>query len=284
LRKSITIIAIAAVVTAAAGVGVCMYFLRGGPVRAINTTQLSIGEKYLAELNYEKATAAFESVITVEPNNAEAYLALSEVYRYMGDIDTARETLENGYDVTNSKVIERELFELSHTDGDTHTADVTNETVIIEIAGQRYQADVTELVLRDCGLTDADMAKLSGFTSLERLDISGNGIADISVVANLTTLKKFYAANNAISDISSLAGLQSLEYIGLRGNKILNADVLFSLESLKYLHLSDNQIASLPIIGGSLQLLYLANNKIGDTSAVENASLLYYDISGNAGM
>lgn len=284
MRKRIIIIAIAATVAAAAGVGIYAYFLRGGAAQAVNATQLSIGEKYLAELNYEKATAALEHVIMVEPNNTEAYLALSKAYRYMGDMDTARETLESGYGATKSTVIERELSELSRAGSGTGNALVTSGVAIVEIAGQSYQSDVTQLVLRDCGLTDADMARLSEFTNLERLDISGNGITDISAVAGLTKLRKFYAANNAIADISPLAGLQMLEYIGLRGNRITNADALFSLGNLKYLHISDNQLTSVSGIGGKLQLLYLANNKISETTAVKNASLLYYDISGNAGM
>jgi tetratricopeptide (TPR) repeat protein len=271
------------IIAAAAIIGVYSYFLRGGATLALNTTQLRIGEKYLAELNYEKATAALERVITVEPNNTEAYLALAKAYRYMGDVDTARETLASGYNATNSAVIERELTELSRADVEAVDTSAAAVIAAVEIAGRSYPADIAELVLRDCGLNDADMAKLAEFTSLERLDISGNGITDVSVVGKLTTLKKFYAANNSISDISPLSSLQSLEYIGLRGNRLTNADALFSLGSLKYLHLSDNRVTSVPNIGGSLQLLYLANNQLGDTTVVENAGLLYFDIRGNTG-
>lgn len=284
MKKRIIIIAIITIVVASAGVGMYAYLLHGDEIQAVKATQLSIGEKYLAELNYEKATATLEQVIRVEPNNTEAYLALARAYSYMGDIDTARETLEVGYGATNSTVIERELSERSRTSSGTGDALVTSGIATVEIAGHIYQANVTELVLRDCGLKDADMAKLSKFTNLERLDISGNGITDISAVASLVTLRKFYAANNAIANISPLVGLESLGYIGLRGNKITNADALFSLESLKYLHISDNQLTSVPGIGDSLQLLYLANNKISDTATVRNANLLYFDVSGNAGL
>jgi tetratricopeptide (TPR) repeat protein len=284
MKRIVIIIAIAAVVIAAVGVGAYAYFLRGGAALAINDTQLRIGEKYLAELNYEKATATLERVITVEPNNTEAYLALAKAYRYMGDIDAARETLESGYGATNSTVIEREISELSRTYTGTAEVPTAAAAETVEIAGQSYSADVAELVLRDCGLTDADLAKLSELTNLERLDISGNGLTDISAVGKLTALKKFYAANNEIADVSSLSGLQSLEYIGLRGNKLTNADTLFSLGSLRYLHLSDNRITSVPAIGGSLQLLYLENNSLADTTSVKNAGLLYCDVSGNAGI
>lgn len=283
-KRTIIIIAAAATVTAAVGVGIFSWLTRGNAAQAVNATPLSVGEKYLAELNYEKATAALEEAISVEPNNTEAYLALARAYNYMGDIDTARETLENGYAATNSTVIQRRIEELIQTESPADVSEPAGTARYIEIAGQNYPEDTKELILRSCGLTDADMAKLAEFTSLERLDISGNGISDISVVGQLATLKKFYAANNAISDISPLGGLPALEYAGLRGNEIANADALFAIDSLKYLHLSDNQITSVPAPGGNLMLLYLAGNMLGDTAVIRNANLLYYDIGAAAGM
>jgi len=283
MKKRITVIAVIAVAAAAAGIVTAACLLQNGEFKAVNTTGLSIGEKYLAELNYEQATATLQHVITVEPNNTEAYLALSKAYRYMGDIDTARKTLENGYGVTNSRVIEREIQELTGRNTSASGQTTTQEADFVEIADHNYRTDTTELVLRECGLTDSDMQKLSSFTKLERLDISGNGIIDISAVAKLTTLKKFYAANNAVTDVSPLADLKQLEYIGMRSNRIANANELFTLGNLKYLHLSDNKLTAVSDIGGSLKLLYLAGNQISDVSAVKGASLLYYDISGNPG-
>ena len=268
--KKRTIILITAVVTAAVGTGLFAWNMRGSAAQAVNATPLSAGEKYLAELDYEKATAALEQAISIEPNNTEAYLALARTYNFMGDMDTARETLENGY---SEQKEDREAG-----------SEIPSAVDHIEIAGRSFAADTKELVLRNCGLTDADMAKLTGFTELERLDISGNGISDISVVGQLTKLQKFYAANNAIQDVSSLGSLTSLEYAGLRGNQIADADVLFELGSLRYLHLSDNQITSVSGLGSSLKLLYLANNRLGDTAVIQNAGLLYYDIDANGGM
>jgi tetratricopeptide (TPR) repeat protein len=284
-KRIVVIIAIIAAVVAAAGIGFAAYLFRGGAAPVVNVTELSLGEKYLADLNYEKAAAALQHVITVEPNNAEAYLALAKTYRYMGDVDTARETLENGYGATSSAVIRREIDELQ-AGADPVLSDhpAVFGAPVIEIGGESYPADATELVLRERGLSDADLQKLTAFTNLERLDISGNGITDISAIANLTALKKFYAARNAIADVSPLVALQSLEYVGLRENQIANADALFGIGSLKYLHLSENQITAVPGIGEGLQLLYLAENQIGDTSAIKNAGLAYYDVNGNPGM
>ncbi|MCI8800123.1 MAG: tetratricopeptide repeat protein [Lachnospiraceae bacterium] len=278
-KKTIAVVLAAAIVVSAAGVGIAAYRLRGGPAQAIKMTDLSLGEKYLAELDYEKATATLENVITVEPNNTEAYLALAQAYQYMGDLDAAKETLESGYGNTGSELIDRALLAWTEEpEGGDSLQTERAEAATVEIAGRIYAADVKELVLRDCGLQDADLQKLAEFTALERLDISGNGITDISAVGNLTTLKKFYAANNGISDISVLAQLPSLEYVGLRNNQIENVDVLSGMSSLRYLHLSGNQISNVPEPGSSLQLLYLSGNPVDAAAVPAGQGLLYCDI------
>ncbi|MCI8287293.1 MAG: tetratricopeptide repeat protein [Lachnospiraceae bacterium] len=280
-RKTIAVALAASIAVSAAGVGLAAYMLRGGPAQAIKLTDLSMGEKYLAELDYEKATATLENVITVEPNNTEAYLALAQAYQYMGDLDAAKETLESGYGNTGSELIERALTawaeESEGVGGDSSQPEAA-AAATVEIAGRIYAADVKELVLRNCGLQDADLQKLAEFTNLERLDISGNGITDISAVGSLITLKKFYAANNAISDVSALAQLPALEYVGLRNNQIENADGLFGISSLKYLHLSENQIVSVPQPGSGLQLLYLSGNQVDGAAVPVGEGLLYCDI------
>lgn len=280
MKKIVIIIAICIAFAAAVGVGIYVLLPRDA-AQAIVPTQLSIGEKYLAELNYEPAAAALQKMIEIEPNNAKAYLSLSKTYNYMGDIDTAIATLRTGYDSTNSEVIKRELNELERNRNSAPDEAGPSPVSVVKIAGNYYRSDTSGLVLRNCGLTDDDLSVLSEFTNLQSLDISGNNITNISVLSELRSLKKFYAANNSISDISPLAKLDSIEYIGLRNNEISDADALFSLENLRYLHLSGNRIGDIPSPGGSLKLLYLADNSLTDTGKIERSDLLYYDISGN---
>ena len=47
--------------------------------------QLDLGYRYLSELNYEKAVAAFEAAIEIDPKNVEAYLGLVDAYTGTGD-------------------------------------------------------------------------------------------------------------------------------------------------------------------------------------------------------
>lgn len=280
-KRLVIIITVAALIISGIGVGLYVILSGNHTLQNLNGTQLSVGEKYLAELNYEKATAVLQEVITVEPNNAQAYLSLSKAYHYMGDMDSEIEILQNGYNATGSSVIENEFLLLSNsnTSGSATPEKISN----VEIAGRHFPADTKELVLRECGLTDADLTNLSKLTALERLDISGNNITDMTEIGKLTSLKKLYAANNSITDVSPLSDLHSIEYIGLRGNQIENADPLFALDNLKYLHLSGNKLTSVPKIGQSLQLLYLSGNNLANLSAIKNSSLLFCDISDNLG-
>lgn len=87
---------------------------------------LSDGKKYLNELNYDKAIAAYEQALAIDPKSEEAYLGLADVYITMaedakvdGDGERARESykkardiLEDGLEETGSEEIEEKLKEI----------------------------------------------------------------------------------------------------------------------------------------------------------------------------
>jgi hypothetical protein len=64
------------------------------------------------------------------------------------------------------------LSELTPKSTGTDNVPEAANAATVEIAGRSFRADITELILRDCGLTNSDIAGLSQFTNLERLDIS----------------------------------------------------------------------------------------------------------------
>lgn len=249
--------------------------------RALQVTELSLGEKYLADANYQKATATLQRLIRVEPSNTEAYLALSRAYRCQGDLDMAREMLEQGLRETGSSILARAAEELAGWGSETGDITGNGAAERITLAGRSYAADSRELILRDCGLTTADLALLSGFPALERLDISGNDLESLEPLTALPALKRLYAANNRITDVSPLEQLSGLEYVGLRGNRISDASPLFRLPQLQYLHLADNEIRILPRLGSELRLLYLKENPLEDVSGREAPMLLYCDVGLN---
>ncbi len=59
---------------------------------------LDIGEKYLLEMNYEKAVVYFDRLIEVEPKNPRGYTGLAETYIAQGNTDKAVAVLENGFE------------------------------------------------------------------------------------------------------------------------------------------------------------------------------------------
>ncbi len=51
--------------------------------------QLKLAERYLDELDYEQAIAAYKAVLEIDPNNAEALAALNDVYEKWAESDPA---------------------------------------------------------------------------------------------------------------------------------------------------------------------------------------------------
>lgn len=63
--------------------------------------QYDLGMHYLNGGNYQEAVIAFEAAIEIDAKRPKAYLGAAEAYRGMGDADSARKILEQGYAATN---------------------------------------------------------------------------------------------------------------------------------------------------------------------------------------
>ena len=75
--------------------------------------QYELGMKYLDDGNYEEAVIAFTAAIEIEPKRAELYLGLAETYIAQNDFETAREILQEGYNVTGDESLKNRLDELN---------------------------------------------------------------------------------------------------------------------------------------------------------------------------
>lgn len=75
--------------------------------------QLDLGNRYLAELNYEEAIVAYEAAIEIEPMSVEAYLGLAEAYIGKGDYEAAAEALQKGYELTGDEGLKQKLDEVN---------------------------------------------------------------------------------------------------------------------------------------------------------------------------
>ena len=80
---------------------------------ALASTYLSLGEKYLLDLNYEEAIVYFNKAIEVEPRNSRAYMGAAEAYVGLGDTESAIELLKTALDVfSDDEDVTIELLEM----------------------------------------------------------------------------------------------------------------------------------------------------------------------------
>ena len=111
-------------------------------VQAVATEKLSLGQKFLLDLEYDKAVAEFQAVIDIEPKNADAYIGLADAYIGMGDEEKAIETLEKGFMETGDEKIKKKLEELKKPV--ETTAEVTTEKEKIKITASDVMNKVEE--------------------------------------------------------------------------------------------------------------------------------------------
>lgn len=64
---------------------------------------MDMAQRYMDELQYEQAVAEYEAAIAIDPNNAEAYQALAELYIKTGDYESAEEILNRGIEQTGAE-------------------------------------------------------------------------------------------------------------------------------------------------------------------------------------
>ena len=248
------------------------------------TEMLSTAQKYLVEMDYERAIAEFNKVIELDPMNADAYLGLAEAYEMSGDIDKAVETLEKGFELTGDERLQARLALLNGENTDNAEVSETEASIdetenskgLITIKGKQYSTGLTELILSNLELTDSDIKELSKMTNLTYLNLEDNQISDISVLSGLTNLTYLYLDYNQISNISALSGLKNLTYLRLDGNQISDISALSELTGLTGLVLSGNQISDISALSGLMRLenLQLGENQIRDISVLSGLTNL----------
>lgn len=74
--------------------------------------QLYLGHKYLEEQNYEQAIVEFNKAIAIDSMNVETYLGKAEAYIGMGDLSSALQAIQTGYDLTGDERLKEKLEEV----------------------------------------------------------------------------------------------------------------------------------------------------------------------------
>ena len=109
-KKKKIMLAVGTVLFLAVVCGFVAVMAIGGNREGNAQEQLSLGERYLAEMDYERAVAAFELAIELEPRNIDAYIGLARAYDGLGDTDLALETLETAREKIQELVREGEAL------------------------------------------------------------------------------------------------------------------------------------------------------------------------------
>ena len=139
-KKIVIIIAAVVLVVIAVAVGLIAY--NNSPSVRLRK-QLDLGNKYLAELNYEQAIAEFNKALEIVPDDAEAleslinaYLDWADELEAADDLDKALEILQKGFDATGdsrlSDRVERLKEKIAIRDEERIKAEMREELGITE--------------------------------------------------------------------------------------------------------------------------------------------------------
>lgn len=268
-----------------------------------------IAERYLSELNYERAVIEFQNILEIEPMNVEAYLGLAKAYVGMGKTNKAIKTLKEGYRLTGDERLQDMIDELeradeppasSSTEGNSTSLSRSSEPIdsfepiepvevepvygsmgFVTIAGKEYDIATTKSLtinglLSNRYPTDEDVVLASQLVNLTQLTLVWGTISDISQLSNLTNLTELKLGGNSITDITPLANLTNLTELSLGYNQISDISPLVNLTNLDYLYLHSNEISDISPLASltNLTKLDLQENQIIDIMSIANLTNL----------
>lgn len=78
--------------------------------------QYDLGVRYLSDGEYEEAIIAFNAAIEIDPMQADAYEKLADAYLALGDLDSALQTLRDGYAATGDAHLQARIDELTKSE------------------------------------------------------------------------------------------------------------------------------------------------------------------------
>lgn len=112
-----------------------------GSKAATAADKIELGQKYLTELNYTEAVAAFTEVIGLDPDNIEAYMGRAEAYKGLKQYDDAKADYTTAIEKTD---------EMPYTQAQAYTGRA--EVYVLTEESSAAESDYTSAI----GLLDQD--------------------------------------------------------------------------------------------------------------------------------
>lgn len=108
--------------------------------------QLELGDRYLEDLDYEQAIAAYEEALRIDDKCVEAYVGIAKAYVCMGDLDMAIQYLEIGVEKTESPVLIANLavLRLMNAPQEEPEEELEEETQVTEVIEETEEEEPEE--------------------------------------------------------------------------------------------------------------------------------------------
>ena len=189
MKKIIIITIIALLVLAGAAVAVMKYM--DSRTSEKYDTKMNAGDKYMNDLDYEKAEASYLSAIKIDPKQSQPYVKVADVYIEQEDYEKAEKILEKGEKNAGGKKIRKKLRQVRPYNA---YSSYTNEEAVSE-TGIATVDEETYLEDFETGLLSGVIDDFNGDGVQDLLmisyDISGDGIDNTAVyTTELYTYKK----------------------------------------------------------------------------------------------
>ncbi len=189
-KKRIIYVAIASAIIVIAALA--MIFMPKTALQTV-TEMLSTAQKYLVEMEYERAIAEFNKVIELDPMNADAYLGLAEAYEKSGQHDMAVKTLEKGYEVTGDERIRAALEALMNSEDADETETVTaisEETTVRDISETTDESESdTEEIVTEMTVTETISEMLSKTETISEIITESETVVSEESIEDVKTIK-----------------------------------------------------------------------------------------------
>ena len=185
--------------------------------------------------DYDSALAALRKAASID-RSEDCLLLMVDCYENQGNYTKALEILRS-MNTSDPEISTR----ISAIDSRRR---LLAEAETVTIAGKKYPATTTSLVLDKMGLTDTVFTEISQLYSLDSLSLAGNSISNITALSNMGGLVTLNLSDNNIQDLMPLASLTGLRTLYLDNNPVTDLSALCCLPNLTSLSLKGVNISA----------------------------------------